>query len=55
MHSEFKLENLKGRGLIGNIGTDVKRILKWILKKRWNMRLWTGFMWLRIGTSDGLL
>jgi hypothetical protein len=25
--------------------------LKWIYKK-WDLKLWAGFIWLRIGTSD---
>jgi hypothetical protein len=29
-------------------------IFKWILEK-YGAKLWTGFIWLRIGTSDGLL
>jgi hypothetical protein len=29
-------------------------ILKWILKKE-DGGTWTGFMWIRIGTSEGLL
>jgi hypothetical protein len=29
-------------------------ILEWILEKQ-DMRVWTGFIWLGIGTSGGLL
>jgi hypothetical protein len=32
---------------------DGRIILEWILGKRG--RVWTGFIWLRIGTSDGFL
>jgi hypothetical protein len=35
-------------------GVDGRIILKLIFKK-WNGRVWTGLIWLRIGTSDGLL
>jgi hypothetical protein len=35
-----------------DLGVDGKIILEWILKK-WVRRMWTGFIWLRIGTSDG--
>ena len=29
-------------------------ILGWIFKK-WNMSVWIGFIWFRIGTGSGLL
>jgi hypothetical protein len=35
-------------------GRDGRRILKWILEEL-KGRAWTGFNWLRIGTSGGLL
>jgi hypothetical protein len=37
-------------------GLDIgrRKILKWILEKEDGV-LWTGFIWLRIGTSGGLL
>jgi hypothetical protein len=28
--------------------------IKWIFKK-WDVRVWTGFIWLRIGTGGGHL
>jgi hypothetical protein len=34
--------------------TILRIILKWILRKS-GERVWTGFMWLRIGTVGGLL
>jgi hypothetical protein len=50
----FWLENLKGRDHLKDLGIDSKIILEQILGKRgWGV--WTGFMWLRIGTSGGLL
>jgi hypothetical protein len=33
---------------------DGKIILEWFLEKKGGY-VWTGFIWLRIGTSDGLL
>jgi len=35
-------------------GVDVRIILRWIFKK-WDMRIWTGLIWLRIGTGGGHL
>jgi len=29
-------------------------MLEWILEK-WGQKLWTGFIWLKTGTSRGLL
>jgi hypothetical protein len=29
-------------------------ILKWIFRK-WDVEVWTGLIWLRIGTGGGLL
>jgi len=41
-------ENLEFLGVHGRI------ILEWILGK-WGGKVWTGFVWLRIGTNGGLL
>ena len=35
-------------------GVDVRIILGWIFRK-WDMRAWTGLIWLTIGTGGGLL
>jgi hypothetical protein len=40
--------------ILYNVSLDGKIILEWILAK-WCGRLWTGFVWLRIQTSDGFL
>jgi len=37
-----------------DIGVDGRTILEWILEKQ-DWKVWTGFMWLRTGTSDGIL
>jgi hypothetical protein len=41
-------DNLEGTGV------DERIILKWILKK-YDGRVWTGFIWLRIRAGSGLL
>jgi hypothetical protein len=42
----------KGRDHLEDVGVDCKIILEWILGK-YDGRLWTGFIWLRMGTSRG--
>jgi hypothetical protein len=39
---------------LGDLGVDRRIILRWIFRK-WDVRLWTGSSWLRIGTGGGLL
>jgi len=40
--------------IFGIIGVDGRIILEWILGK-YDGKVWTVFIWLRIGTNDGLL
>jgi len=54
MHFKFWSENLKGRDNLKDISVDEMTELKWFLKKQ-HTRLLIGFIWLRIGTSGGLL
>jgi hypothetical protein len=49
MHT-FWLDNLKGRDHFGDLSIDGKIMLEWTLGK-YDGRLWTGFIWLRTGTS----
>jgi hypothetical protein len=37
---------------LGNPGVDERVILKWILRK-WDVGVWSGLIWLRIGTGGG--
>jgi hypothetical protein len=48
------LENLKGRVRLKDLGVDGKIILKCILGE-YGGNVWTGFIWLWIRTSGGLL
>jgi hypothetical protein len=50
MHTEFELENLKGKDCLGYVSIDGKIILKWILE-----RVWTEFGGLSIGSIARLL
>jgi len=46
--------NLKERDRWGDPDLDGRIILRWILMK-WNVGVWTGSSWLRIGTGAGHL
>jgi hypothetical protein len=50
----FWLEILKKRDHLEDVGVDGQIILKGTFKK-WDMRLWTKFVWFRIGINGGLL
>jgi hypothetical protein len=50
---QFQLENLKGGVHLGDPGIHGRVILEWILKNQ-GVRVWTGFIWFRIGTSGRL-
>jgi hypothetical protein len=47
-------ESQKERGHWEDQNVGGRRILKWILE-RYDGMVWIGFVWLRIGTSGGLL
>ena len=45
---------LRGRDHLEDPGVDDRIILRWIFKKR-DVRAYAGLIWLRIGTSGGVL
>jgi hypothetical protein len=53
MHTVFWLGNLKGRDYSEDLGVDGKIILEWIWERDFG-KVWTGFIWLRNGTTGGL-
>jgi hypothetical protein len=44
--------NLTERDHLEEPGVDVRKILRWIFRK-WDVGVWTGSSWLRIGTGSG--
>jgi len=46
--------NMKERDNLGDPSVDRRIILKWIFR-RWDVGVWTGSSWLRIGTGGGHL
>jgi len=49
MPTIFYLKNLKGQDHLEDLGIYEKIILEWILRK-YGGKVWTGFIWLMIGT-----
>jgi hypothetical protein len=50
IYTKFWSGNLKGRHYSVDVGADEEIILEWILGKQ-SRKMWTGFIWLRIGTT----
>jgi len=53
MNKKFSSEILKGRDRTEDLGVDEK-ILEWTMRN-WGGKVWTGCIWLWIGSSGGLL
>jgi hypothetical protein len=54
MHTKFWSGNLKGRDHSENLEVNERIISELILEKQGG-KMWIGCIWLRIGTSGGLL
>ena len=54
MYTGFWWGNLRERDYLEDPGVYGRKILRWIFKK-WNVGVWTGLIWLRIGTGGGQL
>jgi hypothetical protein len=53
MHRRFWYESLVERSQLEGLNMNGRIILKSILKRNTDWRLWAGFIWLRIGASEG--
>jgi hypothetical protein len=51
-YTGFWWGNLRERDQLEDPGVDERIILRWILRK-WDVEVWTGSSWLRIGTGGG--
>jgi hypothetical protein len=43
---------MREKDYLGDLGVDGKIILRWTFRK-WDVGIWTGSSWLRIGTGGG--
>jgi len=50
----FWWSNLRERDHLEDPGIDGRIILRWIFRE-WDLGVWTGSIWLRIGTGGGHL
>jgi hypothetical protein len=52
VYAGFWWENVRERDHFEDPGVDARIILRWIFRK-WEVRVWTGWSWLRIWTGGG--
>jgi len=53
MHTKFSSGNLNGRDHSEDVGLERRIMLEWILENKC-VRVWTGFIYLRLSASGGL-
>jgi len=53
-YRRFWFGNLRERDHLEDLGVDGRIKLRWTFRK-WDVRVLTGLIWLRIGTGGGLL
>ena len=53
-YTGFCWGNLREKDHLGDPGADGKKILRWMFRK-WDLWVWTGSSWFRIGTGGGHL
>ena len=53
-YTGFWWGNLRERYHLGDPGVDEMMILRWVFRK-WDVGVWTGLIWLRIGADGGHL
>jgi len=54
VYTRFWWGNMRERDHLGDPDVDGRIILGWIFRK-WDVEVWTGSSWLRIGTGGGNL
>jgi len=54
VYTGFWWGNLRERKYLGDPGVDGRIILRWIFRQ-WDVGVWTGSIWLMIGTGCGHL